>query len=177
MIRYLDRNDVLIAGTAALGEAPAVADYGLLESALARPSATVFGLDAYLDVLSKAAALLHSLARNPALVDDNERTAWSATWTFLTINGVELAAEYDVDAAECLSSISLLEWRLRSRPSQRRTQHCQPRCGSCILSNGRSWNTTRPCVRASNATAQSRDDRPGLAPGRTGFSETATECD
>ncbi|BBX30556.1 type II toxin-antitoxin system death-on-curing family toxin [Mycolicibacterium alvei] len=102
MIRYLDRDDVLVAGTAALGEVPAVTDYGLLESALARPSATVFGLDAYPDVLSKAAALLQSLARNHAFVDGNVTTAWAATWIFLTINGVELAAEYDVDAAECL---------------------------------------------------------------------------
>jgi len=95
VIRYLDREAVL-------GEVLAVADYGMLESALARPSALVFSLDVYPDVLSEAAALLQSLARNHAFVDGNERTAWAATWTFLTINGVELAAEYDVDAAECL---------------------------------------------------------------------------
>ena len=40
-----------------------------LESALARPRATVFGSDAYPSLDAKAAALLHSLARNHALVD------------------------------------------------------------------------------------------------------------
>jgi len=40
-----------------------VADYGLLESALARPEATVFGHDAYPDTHDKAAALLESLTR------------------------------------------------------------------------------------------------------------------
>jgi death-on-curing protein len=59
----------------------------------------VFGVDAYPDNLSKAAALLQSLARNHALVDGNKRTAWAAAWTFLYINGVELG-EFDVDDAE-----------------------------------------------------------------------------
>jgi death on curing protein len=41
-----------------------VRDYGLLEAALARPQATAFGKDAYPSLDAKAAALLHSLARN-----------------------------------------------------------------------------------------------------------------
>ena len=102
MTHFLDRDDVLVAGAAALGVVPTVADYGLLDSAIARPSATVFGLDAYPDLLTKAAALMQSLARNHAFVDGNKRTAWAATWTFLTINGIELTPTYDVDAAELL---------------------------------------------------------------------------
>ncbi|MDO2394853.1 type II toxin-antitoxin system death-on-curing family toxin [Mycobacterium avium subsp. hominissuis] len=102
MTVFLDRDDVLCAAAAALDGLPEVADYGLLDAAVARPSATVFGLDAYPSLLTKAAALLHSLARNHALVDGNKRTAWAAAWTFLTINGVELSAIYDVDAAEQL---------------------------------------------------------------------------
>lgn len=62
----------------------------------------MFGLDAYPSMLTKAAALLHFLARNHALVDGNKRTAWAAAWTFLTINGIELSSTYDVDAAERL---------------------------------------------------------------------------
>ena len=102
MTVYLDRDDVLVAGAAALGVVPAVADYGLLDSAVARPAATAFGLDAYPDLVTKAAALLQSLARNHAFVDGNKRTAWASAWTFLTLNGIPLAATYDVDAAERL---------------------------------------------------------------------------
>jgi prophage maintenance system killer protein len=37
---------------------------GPLEAAIHRPRASVLGQDAYPDLLTKAAALLHSLARN-----------------------------------------------------------------------------------------------------------------
>ncbi|MFD4947399.1 type II toxin-antitoxin system death-on-curing family toxin [Streptomyces sp. NPDC058239] len=77
-----------------------VRDYGLLDSALARPQASVFGQDAYPDVWQKAAALMESLARNHALVDGNQRIAWYATWVFLHINGHRLSADFDVDEAE-----------------------------------------------------------------------------
>jgi death on curing protein len=97
---FLDRDDVLIAGAAAVGNPLQVSDYGLLDAAIARPKATVFGLDAYPDAFTKAAALLQSLARNHALVDGNKRTAWAAAWTFLHINGIQLAADFDVDDAE-----------------------------------------------------------------------------
>jgi death on curing protein len=87
MIEYLDLDDLLEVGRLAIGAGFAVRDYGLLESALARPRATVFGRDAYPDLHLKAAALLHSLARNHALVDGNKRLAWTACLTFLAING------------------------------------------------------------------------------------------
>jgi death on curing protein len=50
----------------------------LLESALARPQATAFRVDAYPDPDAKAAAPLHSLARNCGLVDGNKRLALAA---------------------------------------------------------------------------------------------------
>ncbi|MGB3356869.1 MAG: type II toxin-antitoxin system death-on-curing family toxin [Mycobacterium sp.] len=100
MTEYLDRDDVLIAGSIAFGGELKVRDYGLLDAAEARPQATVFGVDAYPTAWDKAAALLQSLARNHALVDGNKRTAWAAAWTFLHINGFELAADFDVDRAE-----------------------------------------------------------------------------
>ena len=99
MTEYLDRDDVLTAGAAAVGHAPTVGDYGLLDAAVARPRATAYGVDAYPDEFAKAAALLQSLARNLAFVDGNKRTAWAAAWTFLHINGVELGV-FDVDDAE-----------------------------------------------------------------------------
>lgn len=99
MTQFLDRDDVLTAGAAAVGQILTVSDYGLLDAAVARPRATVFGVDAYPDLLAKAAALMQSVARNHALVDGNKRTAWAAAWTFLYINGIELG-EFDVDDAE-----------------------------------------------------------------------------
>jgi len=76
-----------------------VADPGLLQAALARPQATVFGADAYPTTLRKAAALMESLARNRCLVDGNKRTAWAATKLFLLFNDIHLHAD-DIDAAE-----------------------------------------------------------------------------
>lgn len=95
MIEYLDLEDLLEIARAAVGDDVAVRDYGLLESALARPRATVFGEDAYLDLHLKAAALMHSLARNHALVDGNKRLAWTACRTFLAINGQGISAPED----------------------------------------------------------------------------------
>ncbi|MGN5238415.1 type II toxin-antitoxin system death-on-curing family toxin [Rhodococcus sp. SJ-3] len=53
-------------------------------------------------LFEKAGALLHSIARNPALVDGNKRTAWAATWLFLGYNGIPLRGGFDVDSAEAL---------------------------------------------------------------------------
>jgi death on curing protein len=92
---YLDLEDLLDIARAAVGGDPEVRDYGLLESAVARPRASVFGADAYPDLHLKAAALLHSLARNHALVDGNKRLAWTACRTFLAINGHWISATED----------------------------------------------------------------------------------
>ena len=40
--------------------------------------------------MTKAAALLHSLAQNHPLVDDSKQLAWLATYVFCAKNGVEL---------------------------------------------------------------------------------------
>ncbi|AEF35127.1 MAG: Fic family protein [Mycolicibacter algericus] len=95
MIEYLDLEDLLEIACAAVGEDVAVRDYGLLESALARPRASVFGEDAYADLHVKAAALMQSLARNNALADGNKRLAWTASRTFLAINEVGIRAPED----------------------------------------------------------------------------------
>lgn len=90
MTEYLDLEDLLAAAQAALGRAPEVRDWGLLEAALARPRASVYGQDAYPDLHEKAAALLHSLARNHALLDGNKRLAWVATRLFSVFNDHDL---------------------------------------------------------------------------------------
>ncbi|MBE1552267.1 death-on-curing protein [Mycobacterium sp. OAS707] len=95
MTVYLELDDLLLVALSAIGEGLEVRDYGLLESALARPRATVLGQDAYSDVHLKAAALLHSLARNHALVDGNKRLAWTACRTFLALNDQWISAPED----------------------------------------------------------------------------------
>jgi death-on-curing protein len=92
---FLDLEDLLDIARVAVGNDIVVGDYGLLESALARPRASVFGQDAYSDLHLKAAALLHSLARNHALVDGNKRLAWTACRTFLAINAHWISAPED----------------------------------------------------------------------------------
>jgi death-on-curing protein len=63
-----------------------IRDEGLLFSALARPAASAFGVDAYPELERKAAALLHSLSRNHPLFDGNKRFAWYLTLAFLRLN-------------------------------------------------------------------------------------------
>jgi death-on-curing protein len=72
-----------------------VRDIGLLEAAVARPQATVFGADAYPDLDTKAAALLHSLARNHALLDGNKRLSLAAVIAFYGVNGRRLTLTND----------------------------------------------------------------------------------
>jgi len=93
MVEYLRLED-LLAIERALGS-PGIRDVGLLESALARPRATVFGDDAYATVPLKAAALLHSVVTNHALVDGNKRLGLVALRLFLAMNDHDLVATQD----------------------------------------------------------------------------------
>ncbi len=73
MVRYLDVGPVR--------------DIGLLDSAINRPRSSAFGEDAYPTMSLKAAALLHSITKNHALVDGNKRLAWLSTVVFCDLNG------------------------------------------------------------------------------------------
>ncbi len=84
---YLTLPELLHVAERVLGRNFVVRDYGLLDSALARPQTTVFGHEAYETLEAKAAAVLHSLARNHGLVDGNKRLALAGTITFLGMNG------------------------------------------------------------------------------------------
>nr|WP_203598430.1 type II toxin-antitoxin system death-on-curing family toxin [Streptomyces sp. SID7909] len=97
----MNSEDVLVVAEHACPDMEIVLrDAGLLESAVHRPSASMFGQEAYPDVLDKAAALLQSLAVNHPFFDGNKRTAWLSCVTFLAMNGVDLRP--DIDAAERL---------------------------------------------------------------------------
>lgn len=121
MTEFLDLEDLLDVAREAVGNNVGVGDYGLLESASARPRASVFGQDAYPDLHLKAAALLHSLARNHALVDGNKRLAWTACRTFLAINAQWISAPEDERfdfvigvATGALTGLDEIAYRLRS---------------------------------------------------------------
>jgi death-on-curing protein len=73
-IDYLELDDLLVAASAFLGRRPQVRDYGLLESALARPQA---------------------LVNNRALVDGNKRLGWVATRLFYGLNGYTVTGSED----------------------------------------------------------------------------------
>ena len=90
MTHYLTVEQALRIARTAVGGPIYVRDVGLLEAAVHRPRTSVLGQDAYPDLLTKAAALLHSLARSHPLVDGNKRLAWLATYVFLAKNDVVL---------------------------------------------------------------------------------------
>ena len=69
------------------------------------PRASLIGHDAYPDLLTKAAALLHSVARNHPLVDGNKRLAWLATYVLLARNDVVLGPTDD-DAYELVVAVA-----------------------------------------------------------------------
>jgi death-on-curing protein len=98
-IDYLTVEDLLEIAAGILDDV-AVRDHGLLASAAGRPQSSAFGDDAYPTFAAKAASLMHSLARNHALVDGNKRLAWAGTRVFCLLNGHDL--KFDVDEAEML---------------------------------------------------------------------------
>jgi death-on-curing protein len=86
-----------------------VRDMALLEAAALRPSTSAFGQDAYPTPQEKAAALLHSLARNHPFADGNKRTATIAVIFMLEVNGLRVTWK----PGEALSQIiAMAEGRL-----------------------------------------------------------------
>lgn len=92
---YLTLDELLVIAARVIDGDVALRDAGLLESAAARPQATVFGADAYPDLHSKSAALLISICKNHALIDGNKRLALAATIVMLGVNGWVLTMTND----------------------------------------------------------------------------------
>ncbi|QXN74329.1 hypothetical protein SEA_OBLADI_113 [Gordonia phage ObLaDi] len=104
-IHYLSGEEVLTVGSRACGFEVTVGERPQFEANVARPAASAFGEDAFPDLWTKGAALLHAFATTQTLVDGNKRTAWAAAWTFLIINAAAPmfpASELDGDYAEQL---------------------------------------------------------------------------
>lgn len=93
MVEYLVVED-LVVFTRDLDAGP-VRDVGLLESAAARPRTSIFGEDAYPSLPEKAAALVHSVCCNHALVDGNKRLALVSVAAFLRLNGYRIVMTQD----------------------------------------------------------------------------------
>lgn len=103
---YLSLRDLHRIAERTIGPDVRIRDVGLLESACARPRTTVLGADAYPSLAEKAAAFVHSLAKNPPLVDGNKRLTLAALIVFLGVNGRRLtwsndeAYDFIMDVAE-----------------------------------------------------------------------------
>ena len=93
-IDYLSLTDLIEIGTAVVADFR-IRDVGLLESAANRPQTSVFGEDAYPEFPAKFAALIHSIARNHALIDGNKRLAWAAGRIFCLMNDFDIAMSHD----------------------------------------------------------------------------------
>lgn len=90
---WLDPNDLLAAHDEQLAEhggASGVRDFGLFESALARPQNLLAYGDP--DAADLAAAYGFGLAKNHAFIDGNKRIALVALESFLALNGFVLTA-------------------------------------------------------------------------------------
>lgn len=123
-VEYLTVEDLLDLARA-LGVGP-VRDLGLLDSAAHRPRSEFMGEQAYVTIAAKAAALMHSVACNHALVDGNKRLALLAMVVFLRVNGFELTLDDD-EAFELTMAVAAgeldaegIEFRIRLAPIARR---------------------------------------------------------
>ncbi len=105
MTEHLDLEDLLVAAEVALGGPPQVRDIGILEAAVARTRASVYGEDAYPDMHAKAAALLHSIVTGHALIDGSKRLGWVSVRLFYRLNGSDLRVPID-DAFDLVTSIA-----------------------------------------------------------------------
>jgi death-on-curing protein len=101
--------DDLVQLASDIGAGP-VRDIGLLSSAGGRPQTTLMGRDAYPDLATKAAALLHSIVCNHALVDGNKRLGWFAAVVFLRINGYDAELAHD-EAFDLIMAVASGELR------------------------------------------------------------------
>ena len=108
-MRFLTLAEALVIAEAVTGISArtlqSAARIELLDSALHAPQAGFEDDDFHPSPSAKAAVLCVRLARNHPLPDGNKRLAWTATVTFLALNGIELSVDPD-DAVEFMLSIA-----------------------------------------------------------------------
>ncbi len=104
-MRYLSPSDVIEINEQEVGP-DLLGNFGLLEAPILRHQQTVFGADAYPDIHTKAAAMMHSLIRNHPFLDGKKRTAVLSVILFYNLNGYAIEADQSevvalaVDVAE-----------------------------------------------------------------------------
>ena len=80
------------------GGSAGIRDQGLLQSALAQPSASFGGKWLHGDLYEMASAYLFSLVMNHPFVDGNKRVGGMAALAFLEVNGVIVQSDQDAYA-------------------------------------------------------------------------------
>lgn len=105
MAVHLTTEQALLIAEVAVDGPVQVRDLGLLDAAVHRPQAEMFGVAAYEDLFEQAAALLHGIATSHPLVDGNKRLGWLAMWVFLAKNDVVLDVDED-DAYELVIAVA-----------------------------------------------------------------------
>ena len=90
---------------------------GNLELCVETPKRKEFGFEPYANIFQKAASLLYEINKLHPFVDGNKRTAYSATSTFLDLNGYEVEAQIheavgiSLKIAKCESDITkVINW-------------------------------------------------------------------
>lgn len=102
---YLTLEELLHVGERVIDGPVLAREPGLLEAAAARPRATTFGQDVYTSLEDKAAALVHSVVNNHALVDGNKRLGLGSLLAFLGMNGRRLTLTND-EAYDLIAAIA-----------------------------------------------------------------------
>jgi len=97
-MNYLNYEEVLQIQQYAIktsGGSDGIRDKGLLESAVNQPRQSYGGVDLYVTLTAKAAALGFSLIKNHAFIDGNKRVGYAAVEVFLMRNGYEIEGFVD----------------------------------------------------------------------------------
>ena len=87
------------------GGAEGVRDWGLLQSAIAMPTASFAGRLLHADLYEMAAAYLFHLVQNHPFVDGNKRVGAVAGYIFLALNSLRLTAD-PADFEELVMSVA-----------------------------------------------------------------------
>lgn len=120
-MNYLTTEEVIVIHELLLAEFGGIrgiteAGFGRLETAVSVPQQSMFGVDLYEDLPSKAAALSHAIIRNHPFSDGNKRVAVVALAEMLARNGAELTATNDelydlaLAAATTLDRAAVAAW-------------------------------------------------------------------
>lgn len=108
MTRLLTTAEIVAINRRIIG-AP-IRDLHLLESAVARPATTAFGIEQFTTLADKAGVLMHGILRNHPFADGNKRTAWISVQILLELNGAQIVGVGQREAAEAVRDAVADRW-------------------------------------------------------------------